>query len=73
MYRESEYKKNQLEAEIAKHQVDDTIRREKIQRLEKLITEAMEDENRIRGEVAEDTTAPTHHVQQPPVSHAVKH
>ena len=57
MYRESEYKKNQLEAEIAKHQVDDTIRREKIERLNKLITEAMEDENQIRDENVPTDTA----------------
>ena len=58
MYRESEYKKNQLEAEIAKHQVDDTIRREKIERLNKLITEAMEDENQIRDENVPTDSAP---------------
>ena len=68
MFRESEYKKNQLEAEISKHQVDDTIRREKIERLQKLITEAMEDENRIRDEdEPESHHAPpvAHHIAQP--------
>ena len=50
LYRKSEYKRKELEDDIAHHQVDTQIRAEQLGRLNKEVTGALKNLNEIRQE-----------------------